>query len=168
MSYRFDTGDLFARNTCLLSSNDIRDVNYDRDRDWDLYELLDSTFCRGRESVEGKKWLLISHYLKYWWLFFKAICKLYLIDWCLFYYLLICIFKKTTLLISEINHLDYVSSNDFWCHFWKQLSHICCLQLPFSNLCCCYVLWSELDASSFPVQLTKLESDWLEKEKSWK
>ena len=55
MSYRFDTGDLFARNTCLLSSNDIRDVNYDRDRDWDLYELLDSTFCRGRESVEGKK-----------------------------------------------------------------------------------------------------------------
>ena len=74
MCFRFDSGgDLFTRNTCLLSSSDVRDVNYDRNRDWDLYELLDSTFCRGRESVEGKKWLPMM-------ITFQAACNRLFID----------------------------------------------------------------------------------------
>ena len=42
-----------GRYTCLLSARDIRSVNFVRDRSWDLYEVLDSTVCRERESLEG-------------------------------------------------------------------------------------------------------------------
>ena len=44
---------LNGRNTCLLSSRDIRSVKLVRDRAWDLYEILDTTLCRGRESLQG-------------------------------------------------------------------------------------------------------------------
>ena len=43
------------RNNCLLSGQKTIYMDYARDGSWDLYETLDSSLCRKRESIQGTR-----------------------------------------------------------------------------------------------------------------